>query len=85
MEVVLGWLHIQSGGFCIEVSCIPATEQQLPNLMYIGLCIIVIVEEQETNLMSLVIMFYFTSSMLNMFQTLTFRRLTSTIVDVPHR
>ena len=39
--------------------------------MYIGPCIIVIVEEKETNLMSLVIMFYFTSSMLNMFWTLT--------------
>ena len=38
--------------------------------MYIGPCIIVIVEEKETNLTSLVIMFYFTSSMLNMFQTL---------------
>jgi len=38
--------------------------------MYIGRCIIAIVEEQETNLMSLVVMFYFTSSMLNMFRTL---------------
>ena len=37
--------------------------------MYIGPCIIVIVE-QETNLMSLVIKLYFTSSMLNMFRTL---------------
>ena len=37
--------------------------------MYIGPCIIVIVEEKETNLMSLVIKFYFTSSMLNMFRT----------------
>ena len=40
------------------------------HLMYIGPCIIVIVEEYETNLMSLVIKFYFTSSMLNMFRTL---------------
>jgi len=38
--------------------------------MYIGPCIIVIVEEKETNLMSLVFKFYFTSSMLNMFRTL---------------
>ena len=38
--------------------------------MYIEPCIIVIVEEKETNLMSLVIKFYFTSSMLNMFRTL---------------
>ena len=38
--------------------------------MYIGPCVIVIVEEQETNLMSLVIKFYFTSSMLKMFRTL---------------
>ena len=38
--------------------------------MYYGPCIIVIVEEYETNLMSLVIKFYFTSSMLNMFRTL---------------
>jgi len=38
--------------------------------MYIGPCIFGIVEEYETNLMSLVIMFYVTSSMLNMFQTL---------------
>jgi len=30
----------------------------------------VVVEEKETNLMSLVIKFYFTSSMLNMFRTL---------------
>jgi len=37
------------------------------NLMYIGPCIIVIVEEWDTNVMSLVIKFYFTSSMLNMF------------------
>jgi len=40
------------------------------NLMFIGPCIFVIVEEKQTNLMSLVIMFYFTSSMLNMFRTL---------------
>jgi len=38
--------------------------------MYIGPCIIVIVEEYETNLMSQFIKFYFTSSMLNMFRTL---------------
>ena len=38
--------------------------------MYIGPCIIVIVEEQETKLMSQFIKFYFTSSMLNMFRTL---------------
>jgi len=38
--------------------------------MRIGPCIIVTVEEQETNLMSLVITFYLTSSMLNMFRTL---------------
>ena len=38
--------------------------------MYIGPCIIVTVEVKETNLMSLVLMFYFTSSMLNMFRTL---------------
>jgi len=40
------------------------------DLMYIGPCIIVTVEEKETNLLSLVIKFYFTSSMLNMFRTL---------------
>ena len=38
--------------------------------MCIGPCIIVIVEEQETNFMSQFIKFYFTSSMLNMFRTL---------------
>jgi len=38
--------------------------------MYIVPCIIVIDEEEGTNLMSLVIMFYFTSSMFNMFRTL---------------
>jgi len=38
--------------------------------MYIGPCVIVIVEEQETDLMSLLTMFYFTSSMLIMFRTL---------------
>jgi len=38
--------------------------------MYIGLRIIVIVEEEETNLMSLIIKFYFASSMLNKFRTL---------------
>ena len=38
--------------------------------MHIGPCVIVIVEEKETNLMSLFIKFYFTSSMLNMFRTL---------------
>jgi len=38
--------------------------------MYIGPCIIVIVEEKETNLMSQFIKFYFTSSMLNMLRTL---------------
>jgi len=38
--------------------------------MYFGLCITVTAEEQETNLMSQFIKFYFTSSMLNMFQTL---------------
>ena len=40
------------------------------HLMYIGPCIILIVEEQETNLISLVIKFYFTSSIINMFRTL---------------
>jgi len=35
--------------------------------MCIGPCIIVIVEELETNLMSQFIKFYFTSSILNMF------------------
>jgi len=39
-------------------------------LMCIGPCIIVIVEELETNMMSQFIKFYFTSSMLNMFQIL---------------
>ena len=38
--------------------------------MYIGPCLFVVVEEYETNLMSLAIKFYFTSSMLNMFRTL---------------
>jgi len=38
--------------------------------MYTGPCIIVTVEELKTNLMSLAIKFYFTSSMLNMFRTL---------------
>jgi len=38
--------------------------------MYIVPCIIVIIEEKETNLMSQFIKFYFTSSVLNMFQTL---------------
>ena len=38
--------------------------------MHTGPCIIVIVEEQETNLMSQFIKFYFTYSMLNMFRTL---------------
>ena len=38
--------------------------------MCIGPCIIVIVEELETKLMSLVIKFYLTSSMLNMFRKL---------------
>ena len=38
--------------------------------MFIGPCIIVIVEELETKLMSIVIKFYFTFSMLNMFRTL---------------
>jgi len=38
--------------------------------MYIGPCINVTVEEQDTNLMSQFIKFYFTSSMLNMFRTL---------------
>jgi len=39
------------------------------NLMYIGPCIIVIVEELETYLMSLVIKFYFTSSRRHIFRT----------------
>jgi len=39
--------------------------------MYIGPCIVVVVEEQEANLMSQFIKFYFTSSVLNMFRTLT--------------
>ena len=38
--------------------------------MYIGPCVVVIVEEQKTNLMSQFIKFYFTSSMLYMFRTL---------------
>ena len=38
--------------------------------MYIGPCIIVIVEEWETNLISQFIKFYFISSMLNMFRIL---------------
>ena len=38
--------------------------------MYFGPYNIVTVEEYEINLMSLVIKFYFTSSMLNMFRTL---------------
>ena len=38
--------------------------------MYIGPCIIVIIEEKETNLMSQFIKIYFTSSVLNMFRTL---------------
>jgi len=38
-------------------------------IMYIGPCIIVIVEELKTKLMSEFIKFYFTSSMLNMFRT----------------
>jgi len=40
------------------------------NLMYVGPRIIVIIEEKETNLMSQLITFYFTSSVLNMFRTL---------------
>ena len=40
------------------------------NFTYIRPCIILIVDEYETKLMSLVIMFYFTSSMLNMFRIL---------------
>jgi len=47
-----------------------AVKLTFSNLMYIGPCVIVIVEEKETNLMSLVIKFHFTSSMLNMFRTL---------------
>jgi len=39
------------------------------NLMYNGPCIIVIVEDKETNLMSQLVRFYFTSSMLNIFRT----------------
>ena len=39
-------------------------------LMYIGPCIIVIIEEWKTNVMSQFIKFYLTSSMLNMFRTL---------------
>jgi len=38
--------------------------------MCIGPCIVVIVEEKETNLMPLFIKFYFTTSMLNMFRIL---------------
>ena len=38
--------------------------------MSTGPCIIVIIEEKETNLMSLFIKFYFISSMLSMFRTL---------------
>ena len=38
-------------------------------VVYVQLSIL-LVEEEETNLMSLVIKFYFTSSMLNMFRTL---------------
>ena len=40
------------------------------DLMCIGPCIIVVVEVKGTNLMSLVIKFYFTSSTFNMFRTL---------------
>jgi len=40
------------------------------DLMYIVPCIIVIVEEWETNVMSQFIKFYFTSSMFNMFRIL---------------
>jgi len=46
------------------------TENIMHDLTYIGPCIIAIVEEYETNLISLVIKFYSTSSMLNMFRTL---------------
>jgi len=38
-------------------------------LVFIGPCIVVIVEEQKTNVMSL---FYFTSYVLNMFRTLIY-------------
>jgi len=41
-------------------------------LMCIGPCIIVIVEEYETNLMSQFIKLYFTSSILNKFRTLIY-------------
>jgi len=41
-------------------------------IMFIGPCIFVIVEELKTNLMSQFIKFYFTSYVLNMFQTLIY-------------
>jgi len=44
------------------------TNMTIMNLMFIGPCIIVIVEEQKTSMMSLAI--YFTSYALNMFRIL---------------
>jgi len=56
--------------FQIQVWSVGKCDDTLRNVMYIGPCIIVIVEECETNLMSQFIMLYFTSSMLNMFRIL---------------
>ena len=54
------------------------------NLMFIGLCIIVIVEELKTNLMSLAI--FFTSYVLRMFRTLIYPSSTASdcVVELPH-
>ena len=55
------------------------------NLMFIGPCIIVIVEEWKTNLMSLV--FYFTSYVLNVFRTLIYPSsgACDCVDELPHR
>jgi len=55
--------------------------------MFIGSCIIVLVEEQKTNLMSLVILFHFTSYVLNMFRTLIYPSsgACDCAVELPHR
>jgi len=55
------------------MSCTHVSNKYYVNLMYIGACIIVIVEEKETILMPQVIKFYLTSSVLNMFRTLIHR------------
>ena len=54
--------------------------------MFIGPCIIVIVEERKTNLMSLAI-FYFTSYVLNMFRTLIYPSpgACDCVVELPHQ